>query len=368
MAIELSYKGLSDQISIVAPNLVRNPFFISAPQIDAEIVPTLPSGWESNVIGSVSLYPSYSSANALDGKALLLETNGSEPGGLGARITCDDFIKMSGGDEMLGLYKDPLDFTLSVFLKGDQTVSASTAGLKIDIINDNNIIKATEYFNYTDAYTLKTVVITLDDSDFTADYKLKIKMTSISVNRQVYVKMLALTPGQINPSLFLPSSLTEETLNSIRNKKLTFVGPSPAVVYDGSTTQSVSVVTGITSSSGLTANTNANGLVTLNNTGVTSLTGTANQIVVSTSTGAVTLTTPQSIGTTSNVTFGSVVSTSNVSSTHGSFKARTGDEIPGSSQWKDLGWGKIGLRGGGEGVPTSEEAPNAQSGDFFFRY
>jgi Chaperone of endosialidase len=40
--------------------------------------------------------------------------------------------------------------------------------------------------------------------------------------------------------------------------------------------------------------------------GVTSLTGTANQITVSASTGAVTLSTPQSIGTSSSVQFGSI--------------------------------------------------------------
>lgn len=367
MALELSYKGLSDQVSIISPNLVRNPFFISAPQIDAEIIPTLPSGWESNSIGSVSLYPSYTSANALDGKALLFETNGSEPGGLGARITCDDFIKMSGGDEMLGLYKDPLDFTLSIFLKGDETVSASTSGLKIDIINDDSEIIATEYFNYTDTYELKTAVITLDDSNFDSDYKIKIKITSISVSRQVYVKMLALTPGRINPTLFLPSSLTEETLNSIKNKKLTFVGPSPAVVYDGSTTQSVSVVTGITSSTGLTANTNANGLVTLTNTGVTSVTGTENQITVTPSSGLgdITLSLPQDVNVNSNVEFASVQSTNDITSDDGSFKARTGSI---SGQWKDLGWGRIGLMGSGTGAPDSIDAPNPQPGDFFFRY
>lgn len=40
--------------------------------------------------------------------------------------------------------------------------------------------------------------------------------------------------------------------------------------------------------------------------GVTSITGTANQVIASAATGAVTLSTPQSIGTSSNVTFGSV--------------------------------------------------------------
>jgi hypothetical protein len=43
-----------------------------------------------------------------------------------------------------------------------------------------------------------------------------------------------------------------------------------------------------------------------NTAGVTSITGTSNQVIASAATGAVTLSTPQSIGTSSNVTFGSV--------------------------------------------------------------
>ena len=48
------------------------------------------------------------------------------------------------------------------------------------------------------------------------------------------------------------------------------------------------------------------GTLTLSNTGVTSATGTANQVNVSVSTGAVTFSLPQSIATTSNVTFANV--------------------------------------------------------------
>lgn len=47
-------------------------------------------------------------------------------------------------------------------------------------------------------------------------------------------------------------------------------------------------------------------------TAVTSLTGTANQVISSGSTGAITLSLPQSIATTSNVTFGSVTTSGNV--------------------------------------------------------
>lgn len=47
----------------------------------------------------------------------------------------------------------------------------------------------------------------------------------------------------------------------------------------------------------------AGGTLTITNTGVTSITGTANQVIASGSTGAVTLSLPQSIATTSNVEF-----------------------------------------------------------------
>jgi hypothetical protein len=55
--------------------------------------------------------------------------------------------------------------------------------------------------------------------------------------------------------------------------------------------------------------------------GVTSITGTANQIVASASTGAVTLSTPQSIGTTSSVQFGSFGVGTAASGTTGEIRA-----------------------------------------------
>ncbi|MEY4333742.1 MAG: Pelagibacter phage, partial [Bacteroidota bacterium] len=51
---------------------------------------------------------------------------------------------------------------------------------------------------------------------------------------------------------------------------------------------------------------NGSGAVTIANTGVTSITGTSNQVVASTSTGGVTLSLPQSIATSSDVRFNSI--------------------------------------------------------------
>lgn len=56
--------------------------------------------------------------------------------------------------------------------------------------------------------------------------------------------------------------------------------------------------------------TNGTGSITINNTGVTSITGTTNQVVVDVSTGAVTLSLPQSIATTSTPTFDALTITS----------------------------------------------------------
>lgn len=358
MSLELSYKGLSDQIGVISPNLIRNPFFVADPTAT-----TLPSGWTSGA-SSVILSPVYSTENALDGKSLVISGSGY--------IKCDDFIKISGGNEMLGLYQSPLNFTVSVFLKGLETGEvAPTSGLKVEFFDDTDtlISSKTTYFGYTSDFGLKTAVISLDDTDFDTDYKLKVKLTNLSPTKTIYVKLLSFTPGDVAPSFFLPSSLTEETLNSIKNKTLTLTSGGTTLTYDGSTAKSLSVVSSITSSSGLSANSAASGAITLTNTGVTSLIGTASQVLVnggtSAQTGAVTLTTPQSIGTTSNVTFGSVIATSGVSSTNGTFKARTGNVT--GTHWTTHGWGKIGLASG-SGAPSSGEATNPSAGDFFLRY
>ena len=268
---------------------------------------------------------------------------------------------------MLGLYQSPLSFTLCVFIKGSESVTAPTGGLKVEFFDDTDtlISSKTKYFAYTTDFSLETAVLTFDDTDFDTDYKLKIKLTNMSGSRTVYVKLLSLTPGNVIPSFFLPSSLTEETYNSLKSEPLTITYGGSTLTYDGSEAKNISVVTAVSSSSGLNTNSSVSGPVTLSNTGVTSITGTSNQITASASTGSVTLSTPQSIGTSSNVTFGSVIATSGVSSTNGTFKARTGN-VTGTA-WTTHGWGKIGLASG-SGAPSSGEATNPSAGDFFLRY
>ena len=72
----------------------------------------------------------------------------------------------------------------------------------------------------------------------------------------------------------------------------------------GSVANALTVGTGLTLSSGTTYNGSA--ALTISNAGVTGLTGTTNQISVSGSTGSVTLSTPQSIATTSSVQFAAI--------------------------------------------------------------
>jgi len=87
----------------------------------------------------------------------------------------------------------------------------------------------------------------------------------------------------------------------------------------GSVANALTVSTGLSLSSGTTYNGSA--ALTISNAGVTGLTGTTNQISVSGSTGSVTLSTPQSIATTSSVQFGSFGVGTAASGTTGEIRA-----------------------------------------------
>ena len=82
----------------------------------------------------------------------------------------------------------------------------------------------------------------------------------------------------------------------------------------GSITLANTGVTAFTSNTGLSANVSATGAVTVTNTGVLSIAGTANQVLVNgtsgaATTGAITLTLPQAIATTSAPTFANITDT-----------------------------------------------------------
>jgi len=88
----------------------------------------------------------------------------------------------------------------------------------------------------------------------------------------------------------------------------------------GAVTITNSGVTSAVAGTGISVS-GSTGAVTFTNSGVTSLTGTSNQVSVSGSTGSVTLSTPQSIGTTSSVQFGSFGVGTAASGTTGEIRA-----------------------------------------------
>lgn len=97
------------------------------------------------------------------------------------------------------------------------------------------------------------------------------------------------------------------------------------VSLGGSITVANSGVTSAVAGTGISVS-GSTGAVTIGNTGVTAITGTSNQVVASASTGSVTLSLPQSIATTSGVTFGSMNLGSATGATTGQLKA-SGDII-----------------------------------------
>jgi hypothetical protein len=95
------------------------------------------------------------------------------------------------------------------------------------------------------------------------------------------------------------TSVTPTAGTAINISSLTSTGPSTAFTINNLG------VTSLTGSTYLNVS-QSTGSVTLTNLGVQTITGTANQVTASASTGAVTLSLPQSIGTTSNVQFGTI--------------------------------------------------------------
>lgn len=92
-------------------------------------------------------------------------------------------------------------------------------------------------------------------------------------------------------------------LDELHNVLITSPSSGNTLIYDGN--QSVWVNANLTASTGINV-TNGNGSITLTNTGVTSLAGTASQVNVSASTGAVTLSLPSTINVNTTGSAGNV--------------------------------------------------------------
>ena len=114
-----------------------------------------------------------------------------------------------------------------------------------------------------------------------------------------------------NPTLLYTSSSDRWVFNrGVEGSSIVRTGGTSGqfLKADGSVDSNTYLTTAVTSA---TASTGINvssstGSVTFTNTGVTSITGTANQVTASASTGGVTLSLPQSINTTAGVQFGSI--------------------------------------------------------------
>lgn len=116
------------------------------------------------------------------------------------------------------------------------------------------------------------------------------------------------------------------TFTADSSSNVTFTVTSNASSSNGASTIVARDASGNFSANTITANltgtaSNATYATTAGNGGVTSLTGTSDQITVSASTGAITLSTPQSIGTTSSVQHGSLGIGTAASGTTGEIRA-----------------------------------------------
>lgn len=109
--------------------------------------------------------------------------------------------------------------------------------------------------------------------------------------------------GSSNGILFVRPTYGSVLGGTDGNVKFSTLASGNTLIYDGN--QSVWVNANLTASTGISV-TNGNGSITLTNTGVTSLTGTANQVNVSASTGSITLSLPSPINVDTTGNAGSV--------------------------------------------------------------
>lgn len=161
---------------------------------------------------------------------------------------------------------------------------------------------------------------------------------SITVNN-TGVTSLTGTANQVSVSaatgavtLSLPASVTLATgltITANTAKAFLYSNASSAVTSTSAPTNgqlligstgNVPAVASLTSGTAISV-VNGAGSITINNTGVTSATGTANQVNVSASTGAVTFSLPQNVNTTANIQFGSLGVGTAASGTTGQIRA-----------------------------------------------
>lgn len=198
-------------------------------------------------------------------------------------------------------------------------VSASTGSITIGLPNDvtigNNLVVTGNLTVQGDTTTLNTATLAVEDnlivlnSNVTGSPSLDAGLEverGTSTNAKLYWNETAdkwyVDNGTgSGTEIALVGSATFNTFTSFTDGTNTAAADSASDTFT------------FTSGTGISAVVSAAGdSLTITNSGVTSLTGTTNQVSVSASTGGVTLSLPQSIGTSSTPTFGSVTATNSL--------------------------------------------------------
>jgi hypothetical protein len=152
-----------------------------------------------------------------------------------------------------------------------------------------------------DISSTRTLTLDSGSTHFTGGVKTKLNAeTVISGSSQVTYTSISSIPGGIVSG--------SSQVTNIQNAQL--ANSSISGVSLGGTLATLTIGTGLSGTSY-----NGSSLVTIANSGVTSITGTANQVVASVSTGAVTLSLPQSIHSTATPTFGNLTITGTITAT-----------------------------------------------------
>ncbi len=161
--------------------------------------------------------------------------------------------------------------------------------------------------------------LTLTGNSFAINTSITADLNSIQTLTNKTLTSPVLTTPSISGLLVLDNNIVIEGTDDIHETTLTFTDPTQDnVITFKDATGTVAFTTDIetavdgfgnavTGGTGIsTSYASTSNVLTINNTGVTSLTGTANQVTVSASTGSVTLSLPQSIATTSSPTFNGI--------------------------------------------------------------
>jgi len=170
----------------------------------------------------------------------------------------------------------------------------------------NVTVSRTDANTITIASTDTNTTYTVDASSITGGANLNLVGSDSTTDSVAYLGSGATTVTRTDANTITIASTDANTTYTI-DASSTTGGANFNLVGSDSSTDTVKIASG----TGITVSQTDANTITITNSdpgsaGVTSITGTTNQVIASASTGAVTLSTPQDIATTSNVTFGTV--------------------------------------------------------------